>query len=269
MVLVVAGTVEKFNPKKTSALSWKRDGVRGSKRGWTVGIKEITLEEVRDDAVSFGLASDVLFQLRAGKEASIFLAYWKEHPIILKAYRLWQTAQASKKKGFYAPGKMEVLAAKEYDILMACFKAGMHVPTPIGRVGNYLTMRFIGDGREPAAQLKDVHLERPGLVLDQILDEYLTMYSQTHHVHGDLSKYNILWWHDRAWIIDVPQAYKVDPWSDMNQAVSLLRRDIKNILTYFHAYGISRDINHILQVFLSEYIPSNQRNYDEVLGWCT
>jgi RIO kinase 1 len=259
----MTGVVEKLNPKKPSALSMKRDTQRGNQRGWTVEIKELTLDEVKEDVVRFALATDVAYQINAGKEASIYVAFYKDHPIILKAFRFWQTSQAQKSKGFFAPGRMQVLAAKEYDLLLACFKAGMHVPTPIGRVGNYLTLRFIGDELEPAPQLRTVELEDPEKVLDQILDDYLIMYGDVHHVHGDLSAYNILWWKDTPWIIDMPQASCVNPWSDMKQVVSLLRRDIINVLRYFKKYGISRDPDYIVDVFLSEYVPQNLRNYGE------
>jgi RIO kinase 1 len=259
----MTGVVEKLNPKKPSALSMKRDTQRGNQRGWTVEIKELTLDEVKEDVVRFALATDVAYQINAGKEASIYVAFYKDHPIILKAFRFWQTSQAKKSKGFFAPGRMQVLAAKEYDLLLACFKAGMHVPTPIGRVGNYLTLRFIGDELEPAPQLRTAELEDPEKVLDQILDDYLIMYGDVHHVHGDLSAYNILWWKDTPWIIDMPQASCVNPWSDMKQVVSLLRRDIINVLRYFKKYGISRDPDYIVDVFLSEYVPQNLRNYGE------
>ncbi len=256
--------VEKFNPLKPSALSQKRQNERGSEWGKKVKISEITLEDVRQDAIQFGLATKVVFQMKAGKEASIYLAEWKGHPIILKAYRLWQTAQASKERGVYAPGKMSMLASKEHDMLSLCFKAGMNVPTPIGRVGNYLTMRLIGEDIEPAPQLKDVQLDDPDAALDAILDQYLIMYSKVNYVHGDLSGYNILWWKNKPWIIDMPQAYLVGPWADMKKVESLLRRDIVNVLSYFKRYyGIRRDADYITQVFLSEYVPENLRNYKE------
>jgi len=258
--------VEKLNPRKPSALSMKRDAQRGNKRGWTVAISEITLDEVRNDAVKFGLATKVLHQMNAGKEASIYLANWKDFPLVLKAYRFWNSAQAKKSKGFFAPGRMQAIAAREYDLLLACFNAGMNVPTPVGRVGNYLTMRFIGDGAEPAPQLRNVQLEEPDLVLDEILDDYLIMYRDVNYVHGDLSAYNILWWQGRAWIIDMPQAYEVGPWANMKRAASLLRRDIVNLLQYFKKYGIRRDPDEIVKVFLSEYVPHNLRNYEETVA---
>ncbi|MDF1540333.1 MAG: hypothetical protein P1Q69_15670 [Candidatus Thorarchaeota archaeon] len=263
----MAAPVEKFNPLKPNALSQKRDSARAATRGKKLQISEVTLEDVRQDAMQFGLATNVIFQMKAGKEASIYLAEWKGHPIILKAFRFWTTSQASKERGVYAPTKMCALSSKEHDMLWACFNAGMNVPTPIGRVGNYLTMRLIGEGIEPAPQLKDAHLDDPDVVLDMILDEYLIMYSKVNYVHGDLSRYNILWWENKPWIIDMPQAYRVGPWADMKKAESLLRRDIVNVLSYFKRYhDIRRDVDHIVQVFLSEYVPENLRNYDETFA---
>jgi len=258
---------------KAGAIDQKRAGMKGD--SGKADVPEITFDTVREDAMNYGLATDVLYQMNAGKEASIFAAEWRGHPIILKAYRYWQSShQLSKKSGFIAAGTskrtycilgmMENFAVLEYDLLMRCFKAGMHVPTPIGRVGNYVTMRFIGDDGLPAPQLKDVELEEPEVVLDQILDDYLIMYRDVHYVHGDLSRYNILWWQNRPWIIDVPQAYEVGVHSNMLKAEAFLRRDIKNVLSYFESYEIYRDVEQIVNVFLSEYIPKNLRNYRDL-----
>ena len=68
------GVVEKFNPLKGSALSRKRAEATDGKWGKKVEINEINLEEVRQDAITFGIATDVLYQMKAGKEASIYLA---------------------------------------------------------------------------------------------------------------------------------------------------------------------------------------------------
>ncbi|MFO7837357.1 MAG: RIO1 family regulatory kinase/ATPase [Candidatus Thorarchaeota archaeon] len=256
--------IEKFNPNKGSAILRKRKQQRGGRRGKDVAIPEITLDTVKRHAISFGLATDVSYQIAAGKEASIFLAGWKGYPIILKAYRLWNSAQASKKRGAYAQGKMEALAVKEFDLLWNCFQAGIRVPTPISRVGNYLTMRFIGDGISPAPQLNDVVIDKPNEVLDEILEQYLIMYREINYVHGDLSRFNILWWDDRPWIIDVPQAYKVDTYCSMHKTEALLRRDIANLLEHFEQYGVYRDEDQILNTFLDAYIPHNMQHYREL-----
>jgi RIO kinase 1 len=267
--------VDKFNPlAKGSAIDQKRDALRGGTRGKAT-IEEPKFKEIREDAIKFGLVHDVLYPMSAGKEASIFLATWKNHPIVLKAYRLWATPhklsmgkgyirESSGKKTRWILGLVEDIAVREFDILQACFKAGVRVPTPISRVANYLTMRFIGNGEHPAPQLREVELENPEDVMNVIFDQYLLMYSEAHYVHGDLSAYNILWWQDKPWIIDVPQGETVNKWSDMNKVELMLRRDIKNVLKYFKSYGIERDPEHILNVFLDTYIPSNLRNYREL-----
>ena len=266
--------VDKHNPLKSSAMSQQAASLRDGKTG-KVRFKELTLDQVRTSAIEFGLATDVLYLMNAGKEASIYMAMWNEHPIILKAYRLWSSPhKLSKQKGYITKAggnktrlitvMMEELAVHEYDILTWCFKGGVHVPTPIGRVGHFLTMRFLGDGFEPAPQLKDVELDNPELVLDQILDDYLLMYSKVHLTHGDLSAYNILWWKDRPWIIDIPQGDKVNAWANMKKVELTLKRDIRNVLNYFEQYSIYKDEEHILNVFLDEYIPSNLRHYREL-----
>jgi len=269
--------VEKFNPLKGSSLTRERTEQKARDQTQDLALSELTFDSVKEDAIRFGLATDLLYQMNAGKEASIYLALWKEHPIVLKAYRLYRSSHhlsaksgfqgvASSKRSHLVLQMVENFAVVEYDLLMNCFRAGIHVPTPIGRVGNYLTMRFLGDNKQAAAKLKDVDLEHPELVFDQILDDYLIMYRDVHYVHGDLSKYNILWWQEQPWIIDVPQAYKVDTHCDMRHAESMLREDLRNVVLYFESYGIYRDAEQILQVFLDAYIPHNLRNYRESTG---
>jgi RIO kinase 1 len=267
--------VDKFNPlAKGSAIDQKRDALRGGTSG-KARIEEPRFEEIRRDAINYGLASDVLYPISAGKEASIFLALWKDHPIVLKSYRLWQTPhklsttkghirESSGKKTRWILGLIEDIAVTEFDVLQDCFKAGVRIPTPISRVANYLTMRFIGDGETPAPQLREVELDNPEAVMNEVFDQYLKMYRDAHYTHGDLSAYNILWWKNQPWIIDVPQSETVNKWSDMNKVELFLRRDIDNVLRYFKNYRIERDPEHILEVFLDAYIPSNLRNYREL-----
>jgi RIO kinase 1 len=269
--------VDKFNPlAKGSEIDQKRDTLRGGTSGKAL-MGEPKYAEIREDAIRYGLATDVVYPMSAGKEASIFLAKWNEHTIILKAYRLWHTPhKLSKNKGYiressgkktrFILGLVEDVAVAEFDTLQTCYKAGVRVPTPIGRVANYLTMRFIGDGDTPAPQMRNVNLEHPETVLEQILEQYLIMYRDAHYIHGDLSCYNILWWRDLPWIIDVPQGERVGVNSNMNRVELILQRDIVNVLDYFESYGIQRDPQQILSVFLDAYIPENFKNYRELRG---
>ena len=62
--------VEKHNPMKAGAVTRKRDTLKGD--SCKTDIPEITFESVREDAINYGLVTDVLYQMNAGKEASIF-----------------------------------------------------------------------------------------------------------------------------------------------------------------------------------------------------
>jgi len=57
-------------------------------------------------------------------------------------------------------------------------------------------------------------------------------------VHADLSVYNVLWFEDRPWMIDVPQAVEV---SAHAQALDLLRRDLGNVAPWFQRRGVAFD----------------------------
>jgi hypothetical protein len=75
---LMGGIVKKFNPRKASALSHKRNKRRGDCWVKSVDIREITFNEVKQDAIDFGLAAEVTYQAKSRKEASICIAKWGE-----------------------------------------------------------------------------------------------------------------------------------------------------------------------------------------------
>jgi RIO kinase 1 len=54
-------------------------------------------------------------------------------------------------------------------------------------------------------------------------------------VHADLSAYNILWWEDRLWVIDVPQAMELHA---STNGYALLHRDVTNVCRWFAGKGV-------------------------------
>ncbi|TFG06366.1 hypothetical protein EU538_10365 [Candidatus Thorarchaeota archaeon] len=146
--------VDKYNPKKVGVLRHKRAQVRAGQSGRSVGIRELTFPEVREDVIDFGLVTSFVRQMKSGKEASLFVALRKKHTIVVEVYRLWLSANARHKQGFLALEAAERLAVREYDILCACFRSGVLTPTPISRVGTYLTMRIICTDGDPAPRLE-------------------------------------------------------------------------------------------------------------------
>ena len=66
--------------------------------------------------------------------------------------------------------------------------------------------------------------------------------SGAHIVHGDLSVYNLLWWHDRLVVIDFPQA--VDSFNNPF-APDLLYRDLQNVQAWFERQHDGFDIEPV------------------------
>ena len=57
-------------------------------------------------------------------------------------------------------------------------------------------------------------------------------------VHGDLSAYNVLWWRERAVLIDFSQTVDV---VTHPAAFTLLERDLRALAPYFTARGVDAD----------------------------
>lgn len=95
------------------------------------------------------------------------------------------------------------------------------------------------------SRLSDVNkIDNPQLVLDRIIDGMKIAY-QKGYVNGDLNEYNVLVDRDDVFILDWPQAIKVDTVN----ANTILARDVKNILNYFSKkYEIYRDITNTISV---------------------
>ena len=100
-------------------------------------------------------------------------------------------------------------------------------------------MEFYGEKGVAAPQLYSVALEPSEVapLFEQLLKN-LEIGLDCDRVHGDLSAYNILYWHGKLQIIDFPQA--VDP-MDNPQGFALFVRDLTNIYTYFAEYGVQCD----------------------------
>ncbi len=127
----------------------------------------------------------------------------------------------------------------EYNTMQVLYQAGARVPEPFAMSGQALVMTYIGDGDEPAPQLKHVDLDAGtarrffGIIMDEI-----ALWLACERIHGDLSPFNILLWRDEPVIIDFPQA--VNPFENPD-ARFLLERDLRNVASYFAPHGIRLD----------------------------
>lgn len=131
----------------------------------------------------------------------------------------------------------------EYGTMQALHQAGARVPQPIAMSGPAMLMEFLGDADGPAPKLKHVTLSRAeARTVYQILMDEIALWLANDRIHGDLSPFNVLYWNERPIVIDFPQA--VNPWDNPDSRF-LLERDIRNVVTYFQAYGVAADPERI------------------------
>jgi RIO kinase 1 len=128
---------------------------------------------------------------------------------------------------------------QELDTLVRAHAAGVTVPYPVEFTGDGLLMQLIGDAEAAAPRLVNAHLDPDQLAaafaqlrleLEALAGEGL--------VHADLSPYNVLWWRERLWVIDFPQA--VDLFHNPH-GFDLLHHDVVTMCAWFARRGVDAD----------------------------
>mmetsp|Transcript_53229 Transcript_53229/g.61112 ORF Transcript_53229/g.61112 Transcript_53229/m.61112 type:complete len:318 (+) Transcript_53229:669-1622(+) len=97
-------------------------------------------------------------------------------------------------------------------------------------------MEFLGEGMVPAPRLRNAELTTEQL--SQVYLDLIMMMRRLYHecklIHADLSEYNLLYWKEKLWVIDVSQSIE----HDHPYALDFLRRDIYNVNQYFHKNNV-------------------------------
>jgi RIO kinase 1 len=194
-----------------------------------------------------GILNAVHGIISAGKEANVYRGETLDGtPVAVKIYRM-STAEMDfmkeyiigdprfKRVGKRSRTLVPLWATKEFKNLQRYTEAGVKVPKPIAIERNVLVMEFIGDSKKllPAPLLKDVYLESPVDVFNQLMEMVELGYKKAGLVHADLSEYNIMWL-DEPIIIDVSQAVL----KEHMQSAKYLLRDIQNLTQYFKKLGV-------------------------------
>lgn len=185
-------------------------------------------------------------QIGIGKEAEVYLAHdLLDQDRILKMFRLGRSSfkQIKRKRDVGAGINSWLLlnietAKKEYDILTYLRDSSSSFPIPLYRSFHCIVMEAIYGNR-----LSDIeNLNDPELVLEKIIDNISIAYRKG-LINGDLNEYNILVNDDNIFILDWPQAVRVDT---VNADI-VLTRDVKNILKFFSKkFNVEEDSHKII-----------------------
>ena len=139
---------------------------------------------------------------------------------------------------------------QELDVLTQAHAAGVTVPYPVEFTGDGMLMQLIGDAAGAAprlvnARLADEHLR---LAYAQLLEELSTL-TRAGLVHADLSPFNVLWWQDRMWLIDFPQAVDL---INNPHGFDMLHHDVTTMCDWFARRGLETDGEAVFAELLAE-----------------
>jgi RIO kinase 1 len=220
------------------------------------------------------LITDVLGQVKGGKEASVYRC--GAHPttgealLAAKVYRprmfrnlrndkmyregraiLASDGRAVKKTDhriMRAVGKKTAFGMQvthtswlmyEYTTMERLHRAGAAVPRPYAAGENAILMTYYGDERRAAPTLNEVRLSKTEAApLFQEVLRNIELLLRHGLIHGDLSAYNLLYWQGSIVLIDFPQ---VTDLGTNSKSDFILRRDITRVCEYFIRQGVRCD----------------------------
>lgn len=165
-------------------------------------------------------------------------------------FRKSRDKRAVERKSAYGKQLMQGMwTGQEHEIMTRLWHAGMQVPYPIAYADDVFDLEYIGDAQQAAPQLYSVRLGPAELAtaFEQLVDG-LRILTREGLVHGDLSAYNLLWWHGELWFIDFPQT--IDLAVNL-QGLDFLHRDIVNVCTWFQRKGHAVDPDEVFAELLS------------------
>ena len=155
---------------------------------------------------------------------------------------------------------VEVWVRKEHRNLTRLARWGLNVPLPRGIHKNVLIMDYIGTETSPSPKLREVLVDDPQSVYDDLIEFLAVSWQKGKLVHGDFSPYNILWHDGRAKVIDVGQGV-VDshPKSQeflVRDVTRLVEWGVKNNLEVNLAEAmyevLNMDLSHVEQIELPD-----------------
>ena len=224
-----------------------------------------------EDLFERGLIVDLLWQLKSGKEATVYICSSEHAENGLVAAKMYVDSRVRgfKDDAMYREGRFVaqtrvqkaidqgsrfgidvrnmLWVSEEFAQLVALWDAGVPVPKPLARseTGGIILMEFIGDENGAAPRLADAKLSRAEAqdAFEQSVRN-LGLILASGRVHGDYSTFNILWWQGRCIVIDFPQVVLVQA---NPQAQAILERDAAGLCRTFKHFGIRAEASDVLR----------------------
>ena len=133
---------------------------------------------------------------------------------------------------------VDIWVRKEHRNLMRLYRWGLPVPQPIAIQKNVLVMDYLGTESQPSPKLRDVKIDHPQAVYDEMLEFLAVSWQKAELVHGDFSPFNILWHGNAPIVIDVGQGVIQHHPKDKD----FLVRDVTRLVEWANKNGIDVEL---------------------------
>ena len=148
---------------------------------------------------------------------------------------------------------IKLWAEKEVRNLKRLNSAGIPSPSPVYLKNNILVMTLVGGYEDVAPRLRDADISDVGGCYLQCIEIIRNMYRKAGLVHADLSEFNLLYFGDVVYVIDVGQSVE----TSHDNAQRFLIMDINNINSFFEKRGVSVERgNDLFEEITGNVIPS-------------
>jgi RIO kinase 1 len=214
-----------------------------------------------------GFLDELISGIKTGKEGSVFLGRNSEGFVAVKVYtdlrvRSFRRDQSYREGRFIGDSRIEraieqgsekgldahqiLWVQEEFRQMKHLYEHGVNVPKAIAVNGISLIMEFIGDEHGiPAPRISDLRMatEEAQEAFRQSVHN-LKQIVRAGRVHGDYSTFNILWYEEKAVVIDFPQVmeFKNNP-----NAQAFLTRDVHSLCKSFRKQGVNADEFKVLR----------------------
>ena len=209
-----------------------------------------------------GQIETIDYPIARGKEAHVFNATTNHGPVAVKIFHT--TNAVFKGLAKYIDGDprfkglsrrhrelVNIWVRKEFRNLQRMRKHGLRVPEPLDSLKNVLVMEYIGDEKGPSPRLKEISVDNPYEVFEELLDFISINWHKCNLVHADFSEYNILLNGDDLWIIDAGQSVT----RQHPNAEEFLVRDVTRIVSWINRQGHNVDLAESLARVLDDPVP--------------
>lgn len=133
---------------------------------------------------------------------------------------------------------VNIWVRKEHRNLLRMAKQGLKVPEPHALFRNVLVMDYLGSEEGPSPRLRDIEIENAEEVTEDLLTFLEVCWKKANLVHADFSAYNILWYDNEPWVIDVGQAV-----TDAHpNADKFLVRDVTRLVEWAKKQGVEIEV---------------------------